>query len=255
MKTKYILAMSGSDVLSGGGLQADLATFTSQGLFGFLALTSLATVGREGFEITPIATELFVKQLTSLAAVPFAAIKLGLLPNRELAEQALNFVKERPDVPCVLDPVLVFKENADEEISQMKEQLLAFFPHVTVITPNLREAEILSGVTITKLSDMKKAAQVLYELGAKYVVIKGGSRLDKHQALDLYSDGQDMFPLALPILHDNNNGAGCTFASSLASQLAQGQPMLAAVKQAKSMVYQAIEQSNEYGVQPHDIKN
>lgn len=252
MKTKYILAMSGSDILSGGGMQADLATFTQQGLFGFVALTSLATVNDEGFELTPMSFDLFAKQLSSLADVPFSALKLGLLPNEELAQQALTFVKARPDVPCVLDPVLVFKENADEQISQMKEQLLSFFPHVSVITPNLLEAEILSGVSIKSLADMKKAAQRLHELGARQVVIKGGSRLEQGQALDLFYDGQSFHDLALPMLQKNNNGAGCTFAASLASQLALGQPMLAAIKAAKAYVHQAIKHANDYGVNYED---
>ncbi|MGT2926968.1 bifunctional hydroxymethylpyrimidine kinase/phosphomethylpyrimidine kinase [Streptococcus cuniculipharyngis] len=255
MKTNYILAISGSDILSGGGMQADLATFTSHGLFGFVALTSLATVSEGGFEITALTEDLLVKQFASLADLPFAAIKVGLLPNQALARQTLAFLKARPEIPCVLDPVLVFKENSDEEISQMRAELLTFFRHVTLITPNLREAEILSGITITTLSDMKKAAKMLYGLGAKHVVIKGGTRLDKHQALDLYFDGQTFYPLSLPILHENNNGAGCTFASSLASQLAWGQEILAAIKAAKRFVHQAINRSNDYGVQQYENKN
>lgn len=249
MKTKYILAISGSDILSGGGMQADLASFTHHGLFGFVALTSLATINEDGFEITPMSLDLFDKQLTSLADVPFSAIKLGLLPNAELAQQALSFVKTRSDLACVLDPVLVFKENADDQISQMREELLAFLPYVSVITPNLPEAELLSGLTIKDLSDMKKAAQKLHDLGADWVVIKGGTRLSQEQALDLIYDGSDFYELALPILPKNNNGAGCTFAASLASQLALGQPMLEAIRAAKAYVYQAIKQANDYGVQ------
>ncbi|TWS94098.1 bifunctional hydroxymethylpyrimidine kinase/phosphomethylpyrimidine kinase [Streptococcus sp. sy018] len=249
MKTKYILAISGSDILSGGGMQADLATFTHHGLFGFVALTSLATINGQGFEIHALSDELLAEQLTSLEDVPFSAVKLGLLPNPAVANRVLDMITARSTQPIVLDPVLVFKENGDDQISQMRAELLKFFPYVSIITPNLREAEILSGISISSLSDMKQAAQKLYELGANQVVIKGGTRLDKTQAIDLYYDGKDFYELALPILQNNNNGAGCTFAASLASQLALGQPMFDAIKAAKSFVHQAIQGANDYGVQ------
>ncbi|MGT2961395.1 bifunctional hydroxymethylpyrimidine kinase/phosphomethylpyrimidine kinase [Streptococcus caballi] len=256
MKTDYILAISGNDVLSGGGMQADLATFTVSGLYGFVAQTCMTSIKADGFEITPTPAPLFAKQLESLREVPFAAIKLGLLPSVEIAEQALGFLQNYGrELPVVFDPVLVFKENSDQANSGMRVEMLKFLPLATVITPNLREAAILSGMPLTTLSDMKKAAQILYDLGAQAIVIKGGSRLNKHEAIDLFYDGQDFVVLRNPILHRNNNGAGCTFAAYIASQLALGKESKEAVSLAKDFVYHTIEESNDYGVKQNYAKN
>ena len=110
MKNKLILALSGNDIFSGGGLHADLATYTVNGLHGFVAVTCLTAMTDKGFEVIPVEEEVFAQQLASLKAVPFSAIKIGLLPNLEIAEQALAFAKQHADLPVVLDPVLVCKE-------------------------------------------------------------------------------------------------------------------------------------------------
>jgi pyridoxine kinase len=250
-----VLAISGSDVLSGGGFQADLATYSQYGIYGFVAVTSIVTVAENasGFDIFPTDTDVFKRQLDSLDDIAFDAIKIGLLPSLEIADLTLRFIQRHQDVPVILDPVLVFKENQDAEISQMTAKLLEFLPFVTVITPNLREAEMLSGMTITTVSDMKAAAAILSDLGSRHTVIKGGSRLDKYFARDWYDDGTVSQEFVRPIVARNNNGAGCTFASAIASNLARGESVLTAVEQSKAFVYQAILNSNEYGVFQHDI--
>ena len=255
MTMPKVLAISGSDVLSGGGFQADLATYSQYGIYGFVAVTSIVTVAENasGFDIFPADIEVFKRQLDSLDDVAFDAIKIGLLPSLEIADLTLRFIQRHQDVSVILDPVLVFKENHDAEISQMTAKLLEFLPFVTVITPNLREAEMLSGMTITTVSDMKVAARALSGLGSRHTVIKGGSRLDKHFARDLYDDGSLSREFVKPIVARNNNGAGCTFASAIASNIARGKSVLTAVEQSKDFVYQAILNSNEYGVFQHDI--
>ncbi len=255
MKTKYILAISGNDIFSGGGLSADLTTYTVNKLHGFVAVTCLTAMTEAGFEVIPIDKGVFAKQLNSLGSVPFSAIKLGLLPNVAIAEQALAFVKRHAGLPIILDPVLVCKESHDLEVSDLREELIKFFPYATIITPNLVEAQLLTQTDIKSLDDMKEAANRLYKLGAKHVVIKGGNRLSQKTALDLYYDGKDYQVLESPVLDSNNTGAGCTFASSIASYLAKGQSVFEAVSQAKNFVYQAIEQSNEYGVRQHYEKD
>lgn len=249
MTTKYVLTIAGSDVLSGGGLQADLATFTRHGLFGFVAQTCMTSLDQSGFEIIPTDLTVFDKQLSSLSTVPFSAIKIGLLPTLEMIERVKVFLRQYQDLPIVLDPVLVFKENQDQTISLMRDQLIALMPQVTLVTPNLKEAELLSGQVIKTMSDMEQAALVLQDLGAKRLVIKGGARLDRTLALDLYADETGMAVLSRPIISRQNHGAGCTFASSIAAALAKGCQPLAAVKQAKDDVYEAIAHATPYGVQ------
>ena len=248
MKTNYILALSGNDIFSGGGLHADLTTYTVHKLHGFVAVTCLTAMTEKGFEVFPTDSAIFAHQLTSLKNVPFSAIKIGLLPNVEIAEQALEVIQAHQDIPVVLDPVLVCKETHDTEVSQLRDELLKFFPYVTIITPNLAEAQLLIQRDIQTVEEMKQAARDLYQLGAKHVVIKGGNRLDKDKAIDVYYDGQTIEVLESPILTSNNVGAGCTFASSIASQLLLGKDPLEAVRLSKEFVYRAIETSDEYGV-------
>lgn len=248
MKNKLILALSGNDIFSGGGLHADLATYTVNGMHGFVAVTCLTAMTDKGFEVIPVEEEVFAQQLASLKDLPFSAIKIGLLSNLEIAEQALAFVKQHADIPVVLDPVLVCKENHDLEVSALREEIIKFFPYVSIITPNLAEAQLLTQNEIKTLADMQDAAKVLHDLGAEHVVIKGGNRLSKERAVDLYYDGQDFEVMESPVLARNNTGAGCTFASSIASQLLLGKSPLAAVQLSKDFVYRAIQRSDQYGV-------
>lgn len=117
MKNKLILALSGNDIFSGGGLHADLATYTVHGLHGFVAVTCLTAMTDKGFEVLPTDEQVFAQQLSSLKDVPFSAIKLGLLPTVAIADQALDFIKKQTGIPVVLDPVLVCKETHDVEVS------------------------------------------------------------------------------------------------------------------------------------------
>ena len=256
-KLPKVLAISGSDILSGGGFQADLATYSQYGIYGFVAITSIVTTTQDGdgFVITATTLSLFQQQLDSLADITFDAIKIGLLPSVEIAELTLAFIKQHQEIPIILDPVLVFKENDDHEITKMKATLLAFLPYVTVITPNLREASILTGMPIATSADMEIVGRCLYQLGSKHTIIKGGNRMDQILARDLYYDGQAVKTFVKPLVSNNNNGAGCTFASAIASNLALGTPMVAAIEQSKAFTYQAILSSNEYGVFQHDIND
>ncbi len=248
MTNSKILTIAGSDIHSGGGMQADLATFAHFGLYGFVALTSIVTIQQDKFIVHSVQPEIFEEQLTSLENIDFAAIKIGLLPNRQILLATAKFLSKQT-VPIILDPVIVFKENADYKVNEIRDLFISkLIPLADMITPNLREAEILSGLTIKNLADMKNAAQILHQFGAKIVIIKGGNRFDKTQAVDLFYDGEHFTCLSKPISDKNNNGAGCTFASSLASLIAQSVKADIAFAQAKDFVYQAILSANDYGV-------
>lgn len=253
MKSDYILALSGNDIFSGGGLHADLATYTVNQQHGFVAVTCLTGMTENGFEVFATPTDLYQIQLNSIKDVPFSGIKLGLLPNVEVAEASLAFVKERSNLPIVLDPVLVCKETHDVEVSSLRDELIKFFPYVTIITPNLVEAELLTQREIKSLDDMKAAARQLHEAGVPNVVIKGGNRLNQEVATDVFYDGQTFEVLESPVLPQNNTGAGCTFASSIASGLVKGLAPFDAVVAAKGFVYRAIANSNDYGVVQHSV--
>ena len=248
MKNNLILAISGNDIFSGGGLHADLATYTVNQRHGFVAVTCLTAMTEQGFEVIPVDTTVFAQQLNSLKDVPFSAIKLGLLPNVEVADLALDFVKAHAETSVVLDPVLVCKETHDVEVSALRDELIKFFPYTNIITPNLPEAELLAQKELRTLKDVKETAKLLHSLGAKSVVIKGGNRLDVQKAIDVFYDGEQFQILKSPVLDKNNTGAGCTFASSIASQLLLGKSTFDAVQISKKFVYQAIQHSDQYGV-------
>lgn len=252
MSNELILAMSGNDIFSGGGLHADLATYTTNKQHGFVAVTCLTALTENGFEVIPVDTQVFAQQLHSLKDVPFSAIKLGLLPNVEVAELALDFIKDHPDIPVVLDPVLVCKETHDVEVSALRAELIKFFPYASIITPNLPEAELLTQTSLKTLEDVKSAAKKLYELGAQNVVIKGGNRLNPEKAIDVFYDGHEFTIIEEPVVEKNNTGAGCTFASSIASQLVKGDSVLEAIRHSKDFVYRAIQKSDQYGVVQYD---
>ena len=252
MKNNRILALSGNDIFSGGGLSADLATYTLNGLHGFVAVTCLTALTENGFEVFPTDDAIFQHELDSLCDVDFAGIKIGLLPTVSVAEKVLDFIKQRPGVPVVLDPVLVCKETHDVAVSQLCQELIRFFPHVSVITPNLPEAELLAGQEIKTLEDMKAAAQKLHDLGAPAVIIKGGNRLSQDKAVDVFYDGQTFTVLENPVIQGQNAGAGCTFASSIASHLVKGDELLPAVESSKAFVYRAIAQADQYGVRQYE---
>lgn len=171
MKTRNVLAISGNDIFSGGGLHADLATYVVNKLHGFVAVTCLTAMSDKGFEVIPIEASILKQQLESLKNVEFGSIKLGLLPNVETAQVVLEFVKSKQAV--ILDPVLVCKENHDLEVSQLREQLIAFFPYADVITPNLVEAQLLTGLSIENLDQMKIAAEKLTIWGLNMLLSKG----------------------------------------------------------------------------------
>ncbi|HGR4836837.1 TPA: PfkB family carbohydrate kinase [Streptococcus pneumoniae] len=204
MKNNRILALSGNDIFSGGGLSADLAIYTLNGLHGFVAVTCLTALTEKGFEVFPTDDTIFQHELDSLRDVEFGGIKIGLLPT------------------------------------------------VSVITPNLPEAELLSGQEIKTLEDMKTAAQKLHDLGAPAVIIKGGNRLSQDKAVDVFYDGQTFTILENPVIQGQNAGAGCTFASSIASHLIKGDKLLPAVESSKAFVYRAIAQADQYGVRQYE---
>ncbi|GGE34859.1 bifunctional hydroxymethylpyrimidine kinase/phosphomethylpyrimidine kinase [Streptococcus himalayensis] len=248
MKNELVLAISGNDIYSGGGLYADLITYAAHGQHGFVAVTCLTAMTEQGFEVFATDTEVFRHQLNSLVHVPFSAVKIGLLPNVEIAGLTLDFIQQHATIPVILDPVLVCKETHDVEVTALREELFKLFPYATILTPNLAEAQLLTQKEIKTLKDMEIAAKELHRLGAKAVVIKGGTRFSESEAIDLFYDGQNLELLRQPLLEGNNTGAGCTFASAIASLIVNGESVSKAVAGAKEFVYRSIQKSDKYGV-------
>lgn len=238
------LIIAGSDTLSGGGLQTDIRTFSAHNLSVSNVLTCIVTLDSEttAIDICDLPVGLVEQQLQMIAFSSISVIKIGMLANLAVAKQIELFLKRMTTTPIILDPVLALKESgfglSEKIVSFFSERLL---PLADITTPNLREAELLANMTITTLADMEQAAKVIHQFGVKNVVIKGGTRLVGIEAIDLLYDGHDYTYFKAPKLQTtNNNGAGCTFASAIAANVANGLSVTESVTDAKKFVYQAI---------------
>lgn len=248
-----VLTIAGSDSLAGGGIQADLKTFEELHTFGLSALTSVVSVLPDELKAFQLPAEVMATQLTSVFdQVPIKAVKTGLLGNLTALTLAVKCLRSS-QISVVVDPVMVFKEGplqvTPEYLTALKETLL---PLATITTPNLLEAQQLSGLTITNREQMVAAARQIQALGCPNVVIKGGSRLGGSVAPDCLLIGDDVTWLEAPIiLNAASDGAGCTFSAAITAQLAKGQELLEAVTFAKKFVHAAITHgvaiSHDYG--------
>lgn len=243
-----ILTIAGSDTLAGGGLQADLATFSNYNFFGLSVTTSIVTVTSDDFQIFPLDLAVIAAQLESaLALDDIVAVKVGLLPTPDIVRLVAQYLRD-VNIPIIVDTVMVFKETTQVETKDIVACLIdQLVPLATVVTPNLREAEILTGPTITSRADMVQASQRLVALGAQNVLLKGGTLLAGDEAVDVLYDGTTATFLTqakIPEAKMYHNGAGCTLSASLAANLGQTADVLAAAQDAKEFVWYGI----KYGV-------
>jgi len=247
MKNYRALTIAGSDSGGGAGIQADLKTFTALGVYGASVITSVTAQNTKGvFGIYDIPLEGIRKQLeVVLSDIGTDAIKIGMLSKKQIVKQVASILKEMKEIPIVLDPVMVAKGGspllADDAVEAVKKELL---PLATVITPNIPEAEVLTGMNITSMEDMKQAAEKLLSYGSQSVIVKGGHLTDK--ADDVFYDGKQW--ILLPgkrIETKNTHGTGCIFSSAIAAELAKKKEVVSAVKKAKDYIQLAIAGADE----------
>jgi pyridoxine kinase len=237
-----ILTIAGSDASGGAGLEADLKTFEEYGLYGMAAVTLIATMDPNAgwaHRIFPIEQEGLRAQLeTALKGVGAAAVKSGMLGTFYAVELAAEYLKAYQVKNYVLDPVMVCKgagEALNPELNEaVAEKLL---PLAEVVTPNLFEAEQLSGLSeIVTRDKMKEAARIIYGKGARNVFIKGGAKLSA-RAADLFYNGKDFEFLEAELVQTSwSHGAGCTTSAAIAAGLARGLSVLDATALAKKFI-------------------
>ncbi|HEV3279406.1 MAG TPA: bifunctional hydroxymethylpyrimidine kinase/phosphomethylpyrimidine kinase [Terriglobia bacterium] len=243
-----ILTIAGFDPSSGAGITADLKTFSAHNCYGVAAITALTIQNSEGVHsIHPVAPHLLHDSLKSLMEDGrVRAIKIGMLANRANGKVVSEFLQSYPDSVCVLDPVLRSSSGApliDESgFELLRDQLLK---QVSLVTPNLSEAALLTGLKVESLDEMKAAAARLLAMGARAVVVTGG-HLDK--AVDIFAQDARLEVFAGDRLKpDNTHGTGCTFSSAVTANLALGRPMADAVVLAKAYVAEAIKKAYPIG--------
>ena len=236
------LTIAGSDSSGGAGIQADIKTMTANGVYAMSAITALTaqnTTGVTGImEVTP---EFLSLQLEAIFTDIYPdAVKTGMVSSGELIKTISSTLKKYNAKNIVVDPVMVATSGAklisDEAIEILKAELL---PLATVITPNIPEAEVLSGMTIKNEEDMIKAAKAIYEKFNCNVLLKGGHQINDANDL-LYRDGGYVWFKGKRIDNPNTHGTGCTLSSAIASNLAKGENLDDAVKHAKEYISGAL---------------
>jgi hydroxymethylpyrimidine/phosphomethylpyrimidine kinase len=243
-----LLTIAGFDPSCGAGLAADLKTFAAHGCYGIAAITSVTiqnTQGVEALHHTPSAE--LREQLEVLAKdSDIAAVKVGMLGNRANCAVVAEFLDHHKFARVVHDPVM--RSSSDSElldaagVKYLSSELLR---RSSVITPNIPEAEALTGLAIKDVAGMEAAARKLAEMGARAVIIKGG-HLEK--AIDVLFDGNVVYQLSGDkVKLEHTHGTGCTFASAITAQLALGRGLLEAATLAKAYVVKAIEKAYPVG--------
>lgn len=237
------MTVAGSDSGGGAGIQADLKTFAARGVYGTSAITALTaqnTLGVQGvFGVNP---EFIAQQIDSIMEdIGADAWKIGMLANVPVIQVVARQVRKYAVDRLVVDPVMVAKGGAPllepEAQTALIEELL---PLAYVVTPNLPEAEALTGMTIDSLEAMKEAARAIKAMGPHNVVITGGHLADA-QAVDFLYDGSDFTQFtASRVDTPNTHGTGCTFAAAIAAELAWGRTLPEAVASAKDYLSKAI---------------
>ncbi len=240
------LTIAGSDSSGGAGIQADLKTFAALGVYGTSAVTAVTAQNTMGVSaVMAVSADLVTAQIETVAAdIPIHATKTGMLFNAAIVE-AVGAAIDALELPLlVVDPVMLAKSGDrlldDDGVRAMCAELL---PRALVVTPNIPEAEILSGRTIGSIEEVRAAAEEIHQRCGAAVVIKGAHAQDTGDNLlvDLLFDGERFTEYQTSrIATRNTHGTGCTFASAIAARLALGDSLPEAVACAQSYVAGAI---------------
>jgi len=238
-----VLTVAGSDSGGGAGLQADIKTVTLLGAYAASVVTALTSQNTLGVNrIHPVPPEFVASQLESvLSDIPVNVVKTGMLFSAEMMEIVADKLLKFNKPILVMDPVMIAKGGASlidsSAVACMKEKLL---PVTYLLTPNIPEAETLTGISITCRNDMKEAALKLRNMGSRNILLKGG-HLPGIEAIDLFFDGKNFIFYNSPRIDTTNtHGTGCTLASAISANLALGYPLPDAIKKGKDFITEAI---------------
>lgn len=239
---KTALSIAGSDCSGGAGIQADLKTMISNGVYAMCAITSLTAQNTTGVtDIMDSTPEFLKEQLDAVFTDIFPdAVKIGMVSSSELIKTIADRLKFYNARHIVVDPVMVATSGSSllksEALETLKNQLL---PIAQIATPNIPEAEILAEMKIESKEDMEAAAKIIYEKYGCCVLLKGGHDLNDANDL-LYSKDEIKWFNGKRINNPNTHGTGCTLSSAIASNLAKGYELDAAVKRAKDYISGAL---------------
>lgn len=247
---KCACTIAGSDSGGGAGIQADLKTFQEAGVYGTSVLTAVTAQNTLGVaQIEALSPAIIAAQLDAIQTdFPIKAYKTGMLFDARIIEQVAKTLHGQ-NVPIVVDPVMVAKGGASllqlEAIEALKTKLL---PLATICTPNLPEAEIISGIEITDDQSLQQAAEKILELGVQTVIMKGGHGTGRKASDVVFSVNEAPYRLSTPRYETKHtHGTGCTFSAAITAHLAQGMSVKTAIIEAKKFIDRAIFHSLNLG--------
>ena len=219
------LTIAGSDSGAGAGIQADLKTFAAHGVYGTCAITAVTaqnTIGVTMWQAMP--ADLVTAQIEAIAEdIPPQAVKIGMLANAAVTEAVAAAIADLDLPHVVVDPVMIAKGGdrllEEDAVRAIRAELL---PRAHVVTPNIPEAEVLSGIRIAGIDDMRRAGKAILALGPRLVVVKGG-HMEGPDSVDVVSGVHEDFEVRGPRIQSRNvHGTGCTLSSAIAANLARG---------------------------------
>lgn len=247
-----VLSIAGSDSGGGAGIQADIKTISALGCYPTVSITALTAQNTLGVQdVLGVSSDFVKRQLESiLSDIKTDAIKIGMILNVDIVQSIAHLLGPyRKKIPIILDPVMIATSGDflinQKAISALIEDLI---PICEIITPNVYEANVLAGLKITTLEDMKIAAQKITDLGVKNVLVKGGD-LKSEYAIDVfYSSDTNKFEYLKKIMIKTNNthGTGCSLSSAIAAFRAKGYSIVDSIYLAKEFIHKAIQTGQEY---------
>lgn len=245
------MTIAGSDSGGGAGMQADLRTFAFHCVHGTSALTCITAQNTLGVtRVDALSAEAVVAQIQAVVEdIGVQAVKTGMLLNQEIITAVAQQIEALKIENVVIDPVMVSRTGAqlidDAAVATLRETLI---PIATIVTPNRYEAQILTGKEIHTLDQMKAAAEDIYRIGAKAVLVKGGGMTGDLRGVDVWFDGNGLETLTTTLVDTNNtHGTGCTLAAAIAANLALSHDLLTSVQRAKEYVTTALKYSLNIG--------
>lgn len=244
-----ILSIAGSDPSSGAGIQGDMKTFSALGAYGLSVITAITSQNtKKFFDVNPVKPSLVKSQIRAvLEDFHIDAIKIGMVYDKQTM-RVIHSELEKIKQPIILDPI--FKSTTGG-ILQMENALSDFkkllIPLSHIITPNVIEAEKISGAKIRSLKDMKNVAEKIQSLGATNVIIKGGHFLSGSRVIDILLDGKKFHVFSHDRLKFENHGGGCTFSASLCVNIARGKKLPDAVDSARLFTISSIKNAAKIG--------
>ncbi len=246
---KKVLTIAGSDCSGGAGIQADLKTFSAHGVFGMSVIVSVVAENTSRvIDIQDITPDMIQKQIDAVFEdIEVDAVKIGMLSTPVCMRAVAEKLQQYGPKNVVIDPVMVAKNGSPLMDPNSVDSLIQLIiPLADVLTPNIPEAEKITGKTIGSLAEMKAAAEEIYKMGCKNVIVKGGHAIGN--AVDVLYDGNRFYEFETHRIETKNtHGTGCTFSSAIASNLALGLTIPQAVERAKRYVTTAIEHALEIG--------